>query len=110
MLQNGALFAPGLPAPSTIAGATLVNGQQADSNAFYFAGGDYKLTKDLTAQYYYGNLDDFYTQHFLGLTHNLALGAGVLAGSAGDGGAHAGQVGRHQSGLATLAPARRRPL
>ncbi len=61
-----------------IAGATLVNGQQADSNTFYFAGGDYKLTKDLTAQYYYGNLDDFYKQHFLGLTHNWALPVGAL--------------------------------
>ena len=47
-------------------------------NQFYYAGADYKLSKDLLAQYYYGNLDDFYTQHFLGLTHNLALGAGVL--------------------------------
>ena len=61
-----------------IAGAALVNGQQADSNAFYFAGGDYKLTKDLTAQYYYGNLDDFYKQHFLGLTHNWVLPVGAL--------------------------------
>ncbi|UVE18003.1 OprD family porin [Pseudomonas sp. LS44] len=61
-----------------IAGATAVNGQQADSNKFYYAGGDYKLTKDLTAQYYYGNLEDFYKQHFLGLLHNWAIGPGVL--------------------------------
>ena len=47
-------------------------------NKFYYAGGDYKLTKDLTAQYYYGNLEDFYKQHFLGLTHNWAIGPGVL--------------------------------
>jgi len=47
-------------------------------NTFYFAGGDYKLTKDLTAQYYYGNLEDFYKQHFLGLVHNYALGGGNL--------------------------------
>ncbi|TBU83052.1 outer membrane porin, OprD family [Pseudomonas daroniae] len=50
----------------------------ADTNKFYFAGGDYKITKDLTAQYYYGNLEDFYKQHFLGLVHNLALPAGSL--------------------------------
>lgn len=50
----------------------------ADTNKFYFAGGDYKLTKDLTAQYYYGNLEDFYKQHFLGLVHNYALGGGNL--------------------------------
>jgi hypothetical protein len=47
-------------------------------NTFYFAGGDYKISKDLTAQYYYGNLEDFYTQHFLGLIHNYALGGGNL--------------------------------
>ncbi|WP_276487753.1 OprD family porin [Ectopseudomonas mendocina] len=47
-------------------------------NTFYFAGGDYKITKDLTAQYYYGNLEDFYKQHFLGLVHNYALGGGNL--------------------------------
>src|SRR5690606_25045754 len=47
-------------------------------NTFYFAGGDYKITKDLTAQYYYGNLEEFYKQHFLGLVHNYALGGGNL--------------------------------
>jgi hypothetical protein len=61
-----------------IAGATAVDGVQADSNKFYFAGGDYKISKDLLAQYYYGNLDDFYKQHFLGLTHSSSLGAGAL--------------------------------
>lgn len=48
------------------------------SNKFYYAGGDYKVTKDLTAQYYYGNLEDFYKQHFLGLTHVLPVGPGSL--------------------------------
>ncbi len=61
-----------------INGAAAVNGIQADSNKFYYAGGDYKITKDLTAQYYYGNLEDFYKQHFLGLLHNWAIGPGVL--------------------------------
>ena len=49
-----------------------------NSNKFIYAGGDYKITKDLTAQYYYGNLEDFYKQHFLGLVHNWAIGPGVL--------------------------------
>ncbi|WPP47067.1 OprD family porin [Pseudomonas sp. AN-1] len=57
-----------------IAGAT----NDADSNKFYYAGGDYKLTKDLTAQYYFGNLENFYDQHFLGLVHNWALPVGAL--------------------------------
>ncbi|AVX91793.1 MULTISPECIES: OprD family porin [Pseudomonas] len=54
------------------------NARVANSNKFYYAGGDYKITKDLTAQYYYGNLEDFYKQHFLGLVHNWAIGPGVL--------------------------------
>jgi hypothetical protein len=59
-------------------GATSTATANQRSNEFYFAGGDYKITKDLTAQYYYGNLEDFYKQHFLGLTHNLALPVGSL--------------------------------
>ncbi|PTU01459.1 outer membrane porin, OprD family, partial [Pseudomonas sp. HMWF031] len=47
-------------------------------NKFYYGGADYKITKDLTASYYYGNLEDFYKQHFLGLVHNWAIGPGVL--------------------------------
>ncbi len=48
------------------------------SNEFYFAGLDYKISKDLLAQYYYGTLNEFYKQHFLGLTHTLALPVGSL--------------------------------
>ncbi|MDQ0123936.1 hypothetical protein J2W17_002883 [Pseudomonas lini] len=54
------------------------NPRIANSNKFIYGGGDYKITKDLTAQYYYGNLEDFYKQHFLGLVHNWAIGPGVL--------------------------------
>lgn len=61
-----------------VAGAASVGGIQADSNTFYFAGGDYKLNKDLTLQYYYGNLEDFYKQHFVGLLHTLPLSVGSL--------------------------------
>ena len=61
-----------------IGGAASFQGKAADSNEFIYAGGDYKITKDLTAQYYYGSLEDFYKQHFLGLTHNLALPVGAL--------------------------------
>jgi hypothetical protein len=61
-----------------IAGAAAVGGVQAETNKFYFAGGDYKVNKDLTLQYYYGNLEDFYDQHFIGLVHNLAIGEGSL--------------------------------
>ncbi|MHC8341643.1 OprD family porin [Pseudomonas sp. HLT2-19-2] len=62
----------------SLAGANTRGVNFRDSNKFYYAGGDYKITKDLTAQYYYGNLEDFYKQHFLGLTHNWSIGPGVL--------------------------------
>ena len=61
-----------------IAGAAAVGGVQADSNQFRYAGADYKVSKDLVLQYYYGNLEDFYKQHFLGLTHTWAVGPGAL--------------------------------
>lgn len=48
------------------------------SNTFYFGGADYAVSDSLLAQYYYGNLEDFYAQHFLGLLHTLKLPAGVL--------------------------------
>ena len=60
----------------SISGANSRTGQR--SNAFYYGGADYRISKDLLAQYYYGNLQDFYTQHFFGLTHNLELPAGKL--------------------------------
>nr|WP_218953616.1 OprD family porin [Pseudomonas sp. SbOxS1] len=47
-----------------------------ESNQFDFAGGDWKVTKDLTAQYYYANLDNYYTQQFFGLIHTLAIADG----------------------------------
>ncbi|MCO1624080.1 OprD family porin [Pseudomonas putida] len=46
-----------------------VAGAFRDSNKFRYGGLDYKVTPDLTLQYYYSNLEDFYKQHFLGATH-----------------------------------------
>jgi hypothetical protein len=46
-----------------------VNGGTKGSDEFRFAGADWKVTKDLTLQYYYANLTDYYKQHFLGLVH-----------------------------------------
>ncbi|NBA94074.1 OprD family outer membrane porin [Pseudomonas sp. R5(2019)] len=40
-----------------------------DSNKFQFGGADWKVTKELTLQYYYSNLEDYYKQNFLGLVH-----------------------------------------
>lgn len=64
-------------ASSNSTGLSVDGGSQA-SNKFYFAGGDWKVTKDLTAQYYYANLEDYYQQHFAGLGHSLALGEGTF--------------------------------
>lgn len=64
-------------ASSNSTGLSVLGGTQ-ESNKFYFAGGDWKINSDLTAQYYYANLEDYYKQHFAGLGHNLALGEGSL--------------------------------
>lgn len=54
---------------STDSAGLAVAGGTRESNKFTFAGGDYKLTKDLTVQYYYANLEDYYSQNFLGLVN-----------------------------------------
>lgn len=59
-------------ATSNPTGLSVAGGTQ-DSNDFRFAGGDWKVTKDLTLQYYYANLENYYTQNFLGLVHVLPL-------------------------------------
>ncbi|WDY60148.1 OprD family porin [Pseudomonas sp. PSKL.D1] len=53
-----------------------VAGGTRTSDQFLFAGGDYQLGKQLTLQYYFANLEDYYNQHFAGLTHTLQLPAG----------------------------------
>ncbi|WP_298186078.1 OprD family porin [uncultured Pseudomonas sp.] len=53
-------------------GIRLSSGAATDS--FDFIGGTYKLTKDLTAGYYYSNLDELYKQHSFNAVHVLPLG------------------------------------
>lgn len=53
-------------------------GKIAASNKFYFGGLDYSPIKDLSLAYYYGNLKDFYRQHYVGAKYNIAAGPGVL--------------------------------
>jgi hypothetical protein len=52
-----------------------VNGGTEESNQFRYAGADWKVTKDLLLQYYYANLEDYYTQNFLGLVHVYPIAA-----------------------------------
>ncbi|WP_166358318.1 OprD family porin [Pseudomonas akapageensis] len=51
-----------------------VSGAFRDSNQFRFGGADWKVTKDLMLQYYYSNLENFYTQNYLGLVHVYPIG------------------------------------
>ncbi|KPA88592.1 MULTISPECIES: OprD family porin [Pseudomonas] len=62
----------------SLAGANSPTSSGRRSNKFYYGGADYKITKDLTASFYHGELKDFYSQNFLGLVHNWAIGPGVL--------------------------------
>ncbi|GFZ62741.1 Outer membrane porin [Pseudomonas amygdali pv. eriobotryae] len=54
---------------STNATGMAVTGGTRQSNKFVYGGGDWAITKNLTAQYYYGQLEDYYTQNFAGLKH-----------------------------------------
>jgi hypothetical protein len=47
-----------------------------EADSFVFLGGQYKLTKDLTAGYYYSNLEDNYKQHAVNLIHVLPISEG----------------------------------
>lgn len=49
-----------------------------EGSAFDFAGARYEFSKQLSASYYYGELQDFYRQQFFGLVHTLPLGPGKL--------------------------------
>lgn len=55
-------------------GFTFTDGNLTDS--FQFLGGTYQLNKDLSAAYYYSNLEDLYKQNSFNLVHVLPLGEG----------------------------------
>ena len=61
-------------ASSNTTGLAVAGGTE-ESNQFRYAGADWKVTKDLTLQYYYANLEDYYKQNFLGLVHVLPISA-----------------------------------
>lgn len=52
------------------------NGVRHRSDGLNFAGGTYSFSPNLSATYFYGQLEDIYEQHYLGLTHSLELGSG----------------------------------
>jgi len=49
-----------------------------EGDHFRYGGGSYTVTPALTASYYYGELQDVYRQHFLGLTHRQKWGEGAV--------------------------------
>jgi hypothetical protein len=55
-------------ASSNWAGIAMSGGTRG-SDGFWFGGADWKVNKDLTLQYYYAKLEDYYTQNFFGLVH-----------------------------------------
>ncbi|VVP32576.1 Porin-like protein NicP [Pseudomonas fluorescens] len=52
------------------------NGPRRTSDGLNFAGASYTLTPSLSATYFYGQLEDIYQQHYVGLTQNANLGNG----------------------------------
>lgn len=65
---------------STDSVALVPDGYSGDkSGDFSYAGADYKLGKNLRLSYFYGELENFYRQHFAGIQHDLPLGPGILS-------------------------------
>ncbi|TFZ25313.1 OprD family porin [Stutzerimonas stutzeri] len=57
-------------------GIAVDAGTPNESDDFRFLGGSYQVTKDLTATYYYSNLEDLYKQHTYNLVHVLPIADG----------------------------------
>ncbi|GBL55945.1 putative porin [Pseudomonas citronellolis] len=51
----------------------ILPGRHASSDRFNLAGGSYRWSENLSTSYHYGNLEDFYRQHYLGLVHVLPI-------------------------------------
>lgn len=47
-------------------------------NRFSFAGAEYDFTDELTVEYFIGELQDYYRQHFVGATYDSNVGNGTL--------------------------------
>ena len=57
----------------SISGRSITTTGGSATDSFSFFGGNYKLTKDLTAGYYYSGLEDMYKQNSFNLVHVLPL-------------------------------------
>lgn len=77
----------------------------AESDGFYFLGGDYAWSKNLTLKYYYAELEDIYHKNYLGFVDNHQVGPGKLTSdfrfydSRENGAAKAGKVDNRNTAL-----------
>lgn len=77
----------------------------AESDGFYFLGGDYAWSKNLTLKYYYAELEDIYHKNYLGFVDNRQVGPGKLTSdfrfydSRENGAAKAGKVDNRNTAL-----------
>ncbi|MBS7661041.1 OprD family porin [Pseudomonas lalucatii] len=81
-------------------------GPRHPSDGLNFAGGTYTFSPKLSATYFYGQLEDIYQQHYLGLTHNASLANGYSLktdlryyDNSTDGDALYGEIDNHTYGL-----------
>lgn len=70
---TGGYVTEAIPRASRDKSELSIKGATETSDGFMFAGADWKATQNLTLQYYVGELDDFYTQQFVGAKHKLKL-------------------------------------
>ena len=70
---TGGYVTKAIPRASRDNSKLSIKGATETSDGFLFTGADWKASKDLTLQYYVGQLDDFYIQQFIGAKHKLKI-------------------------------------
>lgn len=68
---TGGYITKAIPRASRDNSKLSIKGATEGSDGFLFTGADWKATKDLTLQYYVGQLDDFYVQQFIGAKYKF---------------------------------------
>ncbi|WP_374664831.1 OprD family outer membrane porin [Acinetobacter sp.] len=70
---TGGYVTKAIPRASKDTSKLSIKGATETSDGFLFGGADWKPNKNLTLQYYAGELDDFYVQQFVGVKHKFPL-------------------------------------
>ncbi|MCJ8207971.1 OprD family outer membrane porin [Pseudomonas sp. RGM2987] len=71
---NAGRITRGTSRASSNSAGLAANGGTKGSDSFIYGGADWKAAKDLTLQYYYAKLEDYYKQNFLGAIYLKPLG------------------------------------